>query len=257
MASDFDTAIRTILELLDEIAKHAGTTVDILHTLPAYIGLVGVTCQPMAKRVTKALPINIVRIENNRMAAIDGALGSRNGAIFCCGTGSFVAGRINNRIHCLGGHGLSFGDEVAGAWLGRKLLAYVMHVGDGLRLCTGLTNQILQAFYGEYLKIIEFTIYATPKQFAEFAHRVFSAAGTNDAALFLVKSGFKNIETALQSIGRHADLPVYLVGGAGPHYSPYIPEIITNAIIEPEGTGLDGAMKLATKYAQEYATGEL
>ena len=123
ISTDFDAAVAEITLGLSQLAKAAGVNDDQLNRLPAYLGIAGTTGPELAGKLAQALPLDHARIEDDRRSALVGALGSRDGAIAHCGTGSFLGASTNGKMRFAGGWGPVLGDEASAQWVGRKSLA--------------------------------------------------------------------------------------------------------------------------------------
>ncbi|MDH5453090.1 MAG: ATPase [Paracoccaceae bacterium] len=255
VTTDFGQAVRTISQGLREVAQKAGTTLDALVDLPAYLGLAGVLDDDMAKRVADALPLSCARIGDDRITTLTGALGFADGAVAGIGTGSFLTYRSGEDIKLIGGYGFRIGDDASGAWLGRALLQHCLHVLDGIAPASDFSRSVLEEFGGQAKRLVDFAGQATPGDFGAFAPRIFEAAGQGDASgLSLISNGVNYITAGLDALGWTPGDALCLTGGVGPHYAPFMPTEYAAALVEPQGTGLDGAIFLAQRLACENST---
>ena len=161
VTTDFDGAVATLVSGLAQIARKAGLPPEALRPCPAYLALAGVTGPELAARVAAALPLDRVVVEEDRRAAVVGALGSGRGCVAGIGTGSFLARQEGPRFTTLGGHGLALGDEASAAWLGREILIYTLRAHDGLEPASPLTRDLL-AEMGGPAGVVSFAAAATP-----------------------------------------------------------------------------------------------
>ena len=125
--------------------------------------------------MAQALPLDHARIEDDRRSALVGALGSRDGAIAHCGTGSFLGANTNGKMRFAGGWGPVLGDEASAQWVGRKSLAATLNALDGLALRTPLVDEMLNHF-GSSEAIVAFAAKASPADFGLLAQRTTKAA---------------------------------------------------------------------------------
>jgi glucosamine kinase len=252
VASNFDGAVRTIRAGLDTLAQQAGVDLGTICALPAYLGLAGVLGSGVATRVAGELPLARVRVEDDRIAALTGALAGLDGVVAGIGTGSFLGLRRGAQTRLIGGYGLNLGDEASGAWLGRRLLARSLHVLDGLAQPSPLTEAILADFGADAGAIVAFAGGATPEAFAAFAPRIVTAAQRGDAAAnALMEAGAGYIAKGLVALGWKAGERLCLTGGVGPQYQSFLRPDIAASVRAPLGTGLDGALMLAARFAAE------
>lgn len=244
--SDFTAALCTLTDGLEALATKAG----LADLAPArlYMGLAGVTGAPMAERVAAALPYRNVTVADDRLSAVTGALGARDGAVIGIGTGSFLARRSGGRVTLMGGWGFALGDEASGAWLGRRLLQKVLHVADGLAPATALTEATLLEFGGTPADLVAFARTASPARFAAMAPEILKAAGTGDAAATAIMAeGAAYILRGLDNLGWTPGETLCPLGGLGPHYAAFLPEDVAASIAAPAGSALDGALALAAE----------
>lgn len=248
VATDRAAAIATIRQGLEDVAAKAGLSMAALRACSAYLGLAGVMAAEDAAEVAAALPLERVRVEDDRRSAVVGALGDRDGAVTGIGTGSFLARRSGSEIRLLGGWGFVLGDEASGAWLGRGLLATALQVLDGLTERSPLVDAVLAEHGNESARIVAFGFSAVPGDFARLAPRVVAAAAEGDGvATGLMQGGAAYIERSLAALGWRAGEPLCLVGGVAGQYRPYLAEAVARSIVPPEGSALDGALHLASE----------
>lgn len=249
VSSDFDGALAQLRAGLTELAGAAGIAPDDLNGLPAYLGLAGVTGPALAQRVAAELPLRAVRIEDDRPAALTGALGSGDGAIAHCGTGSFYALRRTGHIRLAGGWGARLGDEASAQWAGRRALAACLRAADGRAGPTVMARQITRAIGGTEA-IVAFAASATPAQMGALAPIVTAAAQAGDcAAHAILTAGAEDIAASLTAMGWQEDMTLCLTGGIGPAYAGFLPEAMRRALRPPRGAPLEGAIALAWELA--------
>ncbi|AVO38588.1 BadF/BadG/BcrA/BcrD ATPase family protein [Pukyongiella litopenaei] len=243
--TDLDGTIRTLRDALAQLRGATGISGDRLQALPAYLGLAGVLDPRTGDRIAAALNLSRAQVGDDRRTTVTGALGGGDGAVAGLGTGSFMARQTGDRLRLIGGYGLTMGDEASGAWLGRGLLSHTLHALDGLIPHCPLTDAIAAEF-GDAVEIVRFASTAGAADFAGLAPRVIAAAENGDAtALTLMRAGARYVEQGLHAMGWQPAEPVCLTGGVGPHYAPYLADDIANALRDPAGTALDGALRLA------------
>lgn len=248
-SSDFNGALEQIRLGLAQLGKAAGLTLAQLGEVPAFLGLAGVVSPKIAERLEQALPFVRVRIADDRPAALRGALGAGDGAIAHCGTGSFLASQIQGRNRIIGGWGQHLGDEASAQWLGRLALARTLNVCDGLEPGTGLSTRLLTQFSSP-AAIVAFAAQASPLEFGALARTVTSQAKTGDAlAENLMRQGASYLADTLPRIGWAPGHALCLTGGLAPEYRNYLPRQMQQALQEPLGDPLSGALALARQFA--------
>lgn len=251
VTTDLSGAVGSIREGLDAVAAKAGLPQDTLRDFPAYLGLAGIVDEVDAAAVANALPLKSVMIEDDRRATLVGALGESYGTVAGIGTGSFLARRSKAGMQLVGGWGLRLGDEASGAWLGRKLLAFVLDVVDGLQDETLLTEDVFRQFGCSPRKIVAFSLSADPAEYAGFAPAIIEAAKMGDRiGRMLMGEGSDYLVRTMVGLGRQDYERICLIGGIAPHYGDYLPRSFAHSVVPAKGTALDGALQLAADMAK-------
>ncbi len=250
VASDRAGALATLTEGLAALWSKAGLAPDGLQDCPTFLGLAGVVDTDDARNIASALPLDQVRVEDDRRTAFVGALGAADGCVVGLGTGSFFGRRADGHTRLIGGWGFELADEASGAWLGRALLRRTLSTRDGLAEPSTLTDATLSDLRGAR-GIVAFAKTAAPADFAAFAPRIVAAAAAGDAqGTALMKSGAAVISEHLDHLGWRAGEPICPIGGLAPHYAPFLPREIADYLTPPKGSALDGALMLAADFAR-------
>ncbi|EIE49097.1 ATPase [Salipiger aestuarii] len=244
VTSDFDAAVTVLRAGLAQLAQEAGLSLDALRPCPAWLAVAGVTGPEMADRLRAALPLERATVDEDRRAALAGALGDRTGCLAGIGTGSFLARQDGATFVTLGGHGLVLGDEGSGAWLGRELLSYCLRAHDGLEPMTPLAETVLRDF-GGVVGIVALAARATPQDFARLAPRI--TESQDAAAAMQMRRGAAWLATGLNALGWSPGEPICLMGGVAPAYARWLPREMAENRVPPSGTALDGALLLARR----------
>lgn len=243
--SDFDGAIAQLTRGLAELAEALRVEVGALGGFPAFVGLAGMSNRTLAARVRSALPFRTVRIEDDRRAALRGALGTDDGFVVHCGTGTFFACQTGGAERLAGGWGPVLDDEASAMWIGREALKRSLRALDGTADRSPLATRML-ADFGDADGVTTFARTASPAQFGALAPQVTAAAGDGDEmALAIMQDGARHIAQTLDALGWQAGQAVCLTGGVGPQYARYLPDPVQHAIRPPMGEPLDGALALA------------
>ncbi len=244
--------IAAMLDTLEKARAKAGLSADDIAAACAHVGLAGVKSPRIAKAVAAAFPATRVTVTEDRPTTMAGALGAADGYVAAIGTGSFLGGQTGGRQHFVGGWGLMLGDQASGAWLGRQLLSQVLEWQDGLREATDLLSGTLAAYDGDPMAIVAFAADNPPDKYAELAPRLLDAAQTGDAAgVEIVRDGAAYIQRALNRLGFRDGDRLCLTGGIGPRYAAFLDATYKINLTPPEGTALDGALRLALAQACE------
>ena len=249
--SDFDGGVAQIVASLSGLAKQAGVGLEALLRYPAFVGLAGVTGPEITQRLRAALPLKVLRINDDRPAALRGALGAREGVIVHCGTGSFFGAQIDGAVRFSGGWGPVLGDEASAQWVGRSALRLALEAIDGRAQKTALAAAFLDKFKGAE-GIVSFGRTASPAEFGALAPLVTDAAGRGDQlGVQIMAEGAQDIARSLAPIGWKPGLTICLTSGIAPYFEPYLPGEIQTDIAPPSGAPLTGALDLALELARE------
>ena len=253
VSTDFAAAGAELRRGLEEVARRAGKTVEELAHVPAYVGLAGITGPDIADRLAAALPMRHARIEDDRPAALRGALGDQDGIVAHCGTGSFAAARIGGRISLAGGWGPVLGDEASAQWVGRRALSRTLDTVDGFVAETDLSRSLLEKFGGAPA-VVAFAGTASPAELGALAVAVTENAAKGDAiASDILQDAADYIAATSRNLGWTTCLPLCLTGGIGPHFEAYLPEEMRAAVTPALGEPLTGAIALAVEFRKEIA----
>lgn len=249
VSTNFDQAVTEIYQGLEQLAGKTGLTLATLSQAPAYLGLAGVISAKIATRLAEALPLVKSQIEDDRSAALRGALGDVDGAIAHCGTGSFLASQIKGQRRIIGGWGPILGDQASAQWLGRQALSRVLDVADGLAAPSALSATILASLQNS-AGIVAFASTASPTDFGDLAKEVTHHAQNGDTlAVELMYLGADYIAARLPQIGWASGARLCLTGGLAPQYASYLPQRMQDALTPPQGDPLTGALALAREFA--------
>lgn len=251
VSTDFDSAMTQVEAGLDALGAAAGVSKDEIAALPAFVGMAGVTGPDIAMRVKAALPFVAVRVEDDRPAALRGALGAADGVIAHCGTGSFFASQLQGEMRFAGGWGPVLGDEASAQWIGRKALGFTLQCADGRYRATPMAERFLDD-HGGAAGIVRFAGRAQPTAFGAIAPVVTEMARKGDSlACRVMQAGADEIAAVIPEIGWAPGMAICLTGGIGPHYLPFLPERMRRMAQAPVAEPLAGALALARAFARE------
>ncbi len=249
ITTDISGALVQLQAGLGLLAQQAEMSLDALADVPCYLGVSGYQEARDYQELTNALPLKRVKIEDDRPAALVGALEARSGALVHSGTGSFFGVQKDGVMRFSGGWGAVLGDYGSAAWLGRNALALVLEAEDGLREKTSLTEILLTKF-GSPAEILRFATTAKPSEFGSLAPLVMAQSDDPMAQEILGKAA-AHFEFNLKQIGWDHSLPVCLSGGLAVHLAPFLTEDVSRNLIASAGSPLDGAIVLASRFAEE------
>lgn len=240
---------KAIRAVLMSLAAKAGIGSTDLREAAVHIGAAGIVNERDAGGLRHALAdmLGNVTVTDDLDCTVAGALGQTgDGFVAGLGTGSFLAARQAGSLRRVGGWGLVLGDEASGAWLGRALLARALHVRDGLADPSPLIARAMDRFGNDPAEVVRFAATATPTDFATLAPMVAEAFDAGDpAAADLLNVGAGWIERGLHALGWQPGARLCLLGGLGPLYARALPSHLSDAVVPPLGTALDGALSLA------------
>lgn len=253
VSTDFDGSVAEIRQGVAALAARSGLEAGVLWAAPTFVGLAGVTGPDIADRLRGALPFGRVRIEDDRIAAVRGVLGGRDGVLAHCGTGSFFGAQTEGVVRLSGGWGAVLGDEASAQWVGRAALRLALETVDGRLAPSPLSMRLLADLDGAP-GIVRFAGRARPPDFGALAPQVTEGAKAGDAiALRIMHGGADEIARGLRHLGWRTGRALCLTGGIGPEYAPYLPADLRGCLARAEGTPLDGAISLARELASEGA----
>ena len=247
--TDMDGTIAHIREALAMAADNAGLSDPVLAQAVAHAGVAGAMTREQADQISNALPMETI-VTEDKVTALKGALGDREGVLMAIGTGSLIGAAHGGQQRFMGGYGFILSDQASGAWLGRSLLAEVLLCHDGLVPPTTLTRAVFEDFDNDPNAIVAFAASAAPRDFGAFAPRIVKAAKSGDPlALNLMQSGSIYLTQALDTLGLSRSDVLCLVGGLGPSYADWLMPNHQAQLADAEGTPLDGALALAFEQA--------
>lgn len=248
VSTDFAAATAELRLGLGQLAEAAGVPLTWLADVPTYAGLAGVTGATLAARVQEALPLKSIKVEDDRPAALRGAIGEANGVVAHCGTGSFVARQQNGQMRLAGGWGAVLGDPASAQWVGRRALGRTLDVADRLVAGSGLSDAVMQRF-GDTSAIVAFAATATPSDFGALAPMVTEASSRGDEiARGILSAAATEIADTLRAMGWCEGETICLTGGIGPRFADYMPLDMIGSLAPPQATPLDGALSLANDF---------
>ncbi len=251
LSSDFDGGIRVIKDGLTGIVNSSGMAETEVHKVAAYLAIAGVIDDKIAAKAKAELPLTHVRIEDDRHAAISGALEKRDGAVAHCGTGSFLGKQTAGQTRVVGGWGARLGDEASAHWIASRALSLSLDAHDGLTEPTELSHALLRKLNGPG-GVVAFARKANAGEMAAIAPEVSAAADAGDRlGAQVMTEGAAYLEATLARIGWNPGDALCLTGGAAPAFGAYLKPETTAGRMEPRGKPIDGAIALARKFKEE------
>ncbi|WP_170464605.1 BadF/BadG/BcrA/BcrD ATPase family protein [Ruegeria arenilitoris] len=251
VSTDFSAACAELQRGLKALAAQSGFSLDELAQARAYLGLAGITGEAIAGKLAAALPFQNVRIEDDRAAALRGALGPGDGFIAHCGTGSFIAMQKGGKKRFAGGWGPVLGDQASAQWVGKRALSKALEYTDDVTGPSKLAQDLLSRFDGA-AGIVKAATQMTPSEFGALAPFVTEHSDHGDElALSVLQDGADYLTDMMMKMGWTADMPICLTGGIGPLYASHLPPGMQSVLLQPLGDPLSGALALAQAYQEE------
>jgi len=245
--TDFDAACANLTTGLHRLAGATGLSVAEMSALPACVALAGVIDAAIARHVGEALGLPQARVEDDRPAGVEGALGTRDGALAALGTGSFFALKTGREMKLAGGWGARVDDRASAFWIGREALAATLEAADGVGPPSPLTEELLGRF-GAPAAIAAFALRSGPGEVALLARDVDAAAREGDiVAHDILSRAAAHVLKTVAALGAPPDMALCFTGGAAASVAAVLPEDTKKRLIDPEGTALDGALARARR----------
>lgn len=245
--TDLTRARASIVEATTIALSEAGIEAE-LSDLGAVLGLAGANVGTYAKQLEAILPFGNSRVETDALIALEGAVGSGDGAMAILGTGTAYMVRHGEEARAIGGWGFQVGDQGSGARIGRDLLEETLLAHDGVRERSPLTDAVLAIYRNDPRDVVEFTTNAKPGDFGGFAPMVFQHAEQGDpVALAIVARAVAAIEASLNALDLRSDDPLCLLGGLAPLFGPRLNEQYRALLRNPLTDALGGAAAMAAR----------
>ncbi len=255
--TDLSGARGNIVEAARRAFADAGADPDRMSETPAVLGLAGSNVGTYARQLEAILPFRQARVETDALIALEGAVGSGDGAIAVLGTGTAYMARRKGVTRSVGGWGFQVGDQGSGARIGRDLLESTLLAHDGVRAASPLTRQTMNAFRDDPQRLVEFTTTASPGDFGGFAPKVFEHAGKADAvAQAIIDKAVADVEVSLAALDLDGAAPLCLLGGLAPIYAPRLSPAYRQMLKPPLQDALGGAVAMALRLFGEAAADE-
>jgi glucosamine kinase len=230
--TDLTNARTHIVEAARRAFVEAGQDPELLVHTPAVLGLAGANVGTYRQQLQAILPFRESRVESDAEIALEGAVGSGDGAIAVLGTGS--AYRVRR-----GGVSRPVGRDL----LEQTLLAY-----DGICEASALTREIMAVFRDNPEDLVEFTVGAKPGDYGGFAPKVFEYAAEGDmVARSIVSKAVADVEGALGALDLREGDVLCLLGGLAGLYAPLLAARYQPLLREPRGDALLGAVRMAAR----------
>ncbi|WP_027161163.1 N-acetylglucosamine kinase [Mesorhizobium sp. WSM1293] len=246
--TDLTGARSNIVEAARQAFLVAGQDPELIPRTPAILGLAGANVGTYRQQLEAILPFSISRVETDAEIALEGAVGSGDGAMAILGTGTAYMARRQGKSRAIGGWGFQVGDQGSGARIGRDLLEQTLLAYDGVRAGSPLTQSMLAVFRNNPEDVVEFTTNAKPGDFGGFAPKVFEHAEKGDSvANWILDRVVADVEASLGALDLADDAPLCLLGGLAPLYAPRLSARYRALLKPPLDDALGGAVQMAVR----------
>lgn len=246
--TDLTGARESIAEAARLACVDAGVDPAVISSTPALLGLAGSNVGTYRRQLEAILPFSRNVVTSDSLIALEGAVGSGDGAIAILGTGSAFMVRKDGEARTIGGWGFLIGDQGSGARIGRELLEETLLAYDGISEASGMTRALLAVFRDEPRDVVEFTTTAKPGDFGGFAPMIFEHAGRGDpVAQKILSRAVADIEASLAVLQLRPGDPLCLLGGLAQLYAPLLSAPVRALLREPLQDALGGAVRMAIR----------
>lgn len=251
--TDLSGARASIVKAAELALADAGLGPDMFSQTSAVLGLAGANVGTYAQQVEAILPFHASKVVTDALVALEGAVGSGDGAMAILGTGTAYMVRKNENVRAIGGWGFLIGDQGSGARIGRDLLEDTLLAYDGILPGTPLTDAVLAIYRNDPRDVVEFTTSAKPGDFGGFAPLVFDHAAKGDeTALRIVERAREAIEVSLAALDPATNAPLCLLGGMAQFFAPRLSQRYQPLLRPPLNNALGGAVSMAARlFGQE------
>ncbi|ESY68041.1 MULTISPECIES: N-acetylglucosamine kinase [Mesorhizobium] len=246
--TDLTGARSNIVEAARQAFIAAGQDPALIPQTPAILGLAGANVGTYRQQLEAVLPFSVSRVETDAEIALEGAVGSGDGAMAILGTGTAYMARRQGKSRAIGGWGFQVGDQGSGARIGRDLLEQTLLAYDGVREGSPLTDSMMAVFRNNPEDVVEFTTNAKPGDFGGFAPKVFEHAEKGDSvANWILDRVVADVEASLGALDLAEGAPLCLLGGLAPLYAPRLSARYRALLKPPLDDALGGAVQMAVR----------
>jgi glucosamine kinase len=246
--TDLTGARASIVEAARLAIVEGGEDPALINKTPAVLGLAGSNVGTYRQQLEAILPFSRNMVVSDALIALEGAVGTGDGAIAIVGTGTAFMVRKAGVARNVGGWGFMVGDQGSCARIGRDLLEETLLAFDGIAEASDLTRAVLAVFRNEPRDVVEFTTTAKPGDFGGFAPMVFEHAAKGDAvATKIIGRAVRHIEASLDVLDLRSGDPLCLLGGLAQLYAPLLSPPVQALLKPPVQDALGGAVAMALR----------
>jgi len=218
-------------------------------------GLAGARSPENRAAFHAACPLERVEITvvTDGYASLMGAFGGAPGLAAAVGTGvTAYALRPDGEVAEASGWGFPAGDEGGGAWIGHRALQAHLKWSDGRHGAPSRLFETLPGIVGgSFAEIQSWLRGARSTEYAALAPLVVAAAQDRDTlAEDILREATAEIAETIDAVDTPAaELPLALLGGLAEVVRPRLPARLRARLVAPQGTALDGLVRLASGQA--------
>ena len=208
-------ALLAIEDAYTQAVTQAGLTQAEIASIHAGMGLAGLNRRGFLEGLqAHDFPFETTAFASDAAIANLGAHEGGDGAIVVVGTGSIGFARVGDDIFTIGGYGFPVSDEGSGAELGLRAIRRALWARDGRIPHSPMTQEVLDRFHGSAGEIVDWTVRATPADYAAFAPTVLAHAlhGEPNAEL-IVQESARRIEAIVRTMIERGAPYCCLMGG--------------------------------------------
>ena len=244
---DFASALSVMRSVVEQALRKAGVGAGDIATVAVGLGLAGLNDAADAAQIAAAFAgYGLARAANDATTACIGAHAGADGGLVIAGTGSAAIARVGGSETIVGGRGFALGDGGSGAHIGLHALRAATLAFDGLGPRTGLTDEVLDSFDHDVVRMVRWARSARPGDYGSFAPRVLRCAAKDDPVAFAIAaSAARAIGALTRRVVALGAERVALVGGVGEALRPYLDHEIAALLKRPLYDATDGAILMA------------
>jgi len=195
-----------------------------------------------------------ITVVTDGYASLMGAFGGAPGLAAAVGTGvTAYALRPDGEVAQASGWGFPVGDEGGGAWIGHRALQAHLKWSDGRHGAPSRLFEILPGIVGgSFAEIQSWLRGARSTEYAALAPLVVVAAAQDRDTLAedILREATAEIAETIDAVDTPAaELPLALLGGLAEVVRPRLPARLRARLVAPQGTALDGLVRLASGQA--------
>lgn len=243
---DFDGAVATIRDCIDQTLNQAGLDRSDQARTRLGLGLAGASARATAEQVEAALgEWAAVHVVNDAVTACLGAHAGEDGGLVIAGTGSAGVARLGGVDTIIGGRGFVLGDDGSGARIGLAAWRRALRAHDGMEPHTDFTRKLMAQYDDDPVAVIRWAQRARSSDYGAYAPATFTAAAADDAvALDIVHDAALALGELVGAIHALGAARIALVGGIAEAIRPYLPTDVAQNLSPALMDALEGAILL-------------